>query len=456
MSDLKPSILIVDDETSIRESFSLILQDEYNVLTASSGEAGLKKIVDTKIDLVFLDIRMPGMDGMETLRLIKSIDDAIEVVMVTAVNDVQKAAESVHYGANNYIVKPFDVAQIMAIAKALVGKKYLKQETNLMVKDAIKQPALPVMSGHSKVISGLLEQLDAVAKKDSPVILVGENGTEKPSIAVQIHAKSGRKPYPLKQIEIPSGVKESLLYKELFGEGKGSFIYELGKGIGLIEKASGGTVLINGIENIPAAVQEKLVEAIEKKQIKRQGSLENFSVNVRFILSTTKDPGTLAENGVIDQRLLDLAGNSVVNIPPLRTRKEDIPMITAALLEKYNSKYDKNIKEISPDSLEVLSNYDWPGNYHELKNLIKRLVSSETAESVKASSLPFDILANSSAVSYIEEGRLVSNEELSSQFEKEFILQVLKKFSFDVKNSSRVLNISPAILSAKIENIQIA
>ena len=449
MNKDRPFILIVDDEASIRESFSLILQDDYNIITASTGEAALKKAVDNKIDLVFLDIRMPGMDGMETLKMLKDIDESIEVIMVTAINDVQKAGEAIQIGADNYIVKPFDVDQIIAMAKALTGKKSLKYAAKQIRQKASKELSFPEFLGQSKYAQNIMPQIDNYAGTDTPLMIFGEPGTEKEAVAFLVHSKSRRKDSAFLTLNISKDDNEKDLFKKLFGIGKGTFVYDLGKGTGMLEEASGGTILINNIENAPQKIHEALIEMMDKKTIKRAGSSEGIQVNTRLIFSSSAEPRESEEPNIFDKV------SDSISISPLRDRREDIQDITTGLIEQYNESLNRNVKGISNDAQEVLNSYPWPANMAELANTIKRPFISGTKDNINTLDMSFDILMNSGAVSYIEEAELLSLNGLSAEFDKEFILKILKRTNFDTKLSAKILGINPAILTSKIETLEI-
>ncbi|MFA5104016.1 MAG: response regulator [Candidatus Margulisiibacteriota bacterium] len=452
MNSEKPCILIVDDEESIRESFSLILQDEYDLISVSTGEAALKKAVDHKIDLVFLDIRMPGMDGMETLTRLKKIDPSLEVVMVTAVNDVQKAGESVKIGANNYIVKPFDVPRILAMAKTLTRKKNLMRTAAGMRKSADGLPAFPELSGHSKTLQALIEKAVELAKTDLPLLIIGEPGTEKETAAFIMHSSGKRKDAGFGVLNLPKNGNEKELYKDLFGSGKGSFVYDLDKKAGLVERCAGGTVLINNIENASQQLLADISEAIEKKGAKRYGSSQDIALNVRFIFSSSEE---LASSENPEHNIPGNLINDSLLIPPLRSRREDIQDICLELLAHLNKELGKRVKEITPDTQEILNSYPWPGNFEELKNILKKTVAASDNEILSTKDLPFCILMWSPAFSYIEEASGFSLDSLTSVFEKEFLLNILRKSNFEIQTATKVLNINKNILLSKIEALQI-
>lgn len=442
MNLIKPTILIVDDETSIREAFLMVLQGEYNVLVAASGEAALKRIVDEKVDLVFLDIRMPGMDGIETLKRIKSLDDTIEVVMVTAVNDVQKARYSIELGANNYIVKPFDVDQILETAKRLSHKKILQEDLRCARERAKKELIGTELIGSSKAVKSAQKMIASFSQKDNSVLIVGENGSEKDIIANLLHRNSSRIQMPYKSIDL-SNSHNDILSQILFGEGKGDSVSELEKKGGLLEDCGGGTLVINHIENASQENQELFCELLTKKELRRVGSMSSIAIDVRIIFTSTKDIKVLADEGSFNKKLFNLFNHSIIAIPPLRERPEDIIQISNSLVEYFNSLYDKNIQELSPDIHRIFLEYSWPGNFTELSGILESIFLSGTVESIGIKDLPFFILMNSS------ERRSINSSELEENFEKKFIQAILERSNQDLQSASHLLDISPTYLACR-------
>lgn len=453
MNEKKPAILIVDDEPAIRESFSLILQDDYNVFTVSSGEAALKKVIDTKIDLIFLDIRMPGIDGMETLKRIKDIDRSIEVIMVTAVNDVQSAGESVAIGANNYIVKPFDVPQIISMAKAVIGKRSLRHTTKNIRERSKKQPLYPEMEGYSAVIQAVKNQTEDFSKTDIPVFISAKTGFKPETVAYLIHSKSLRKDGPFCSYNIPQKISAKRLDSILFGEGKGSFTSELSITKGVIENALNGTLLLMNIENAPKPVQEKICDLIKNKEIKRSGSRDIIHSDLRLIFSSSKSLSLLSESEMLVQDLVEHLQRALIEVPTVNERAEDIPYITSSLIEKFNEKHGKNTKEISKEALEIFEHHGWQGDFCELSDTIEMLMVSGNLESIKVQDLPVQFLISSA----VNAGQnCFSSEKLYTLFEKAFISHVLKKTGFSLSRTAKTLNINRNILSSKMESLEIS
>jgi two-component system response regulator AtoC len=434
MKEARPSILVVDDESSIRESFSMILSGDYNVSLAASGEAALKKAADEKIDIVFLDIRMPGMDGIETLKKLKNMNSLMEVVMVTAVNDVTQASQAMLLGANNYIVKPFDVDQIVNMTKAILKKKTNKEEFK-MAGARTKALFTEEMAGSSIIINKINRLILDLAESTEPVMIVGDNGTEKETAAELIHSKSQRKACPLKIVDISLNQHPEKLYADLFGSSKGSFAGGLFRKTGLFEEASGGSVMINNIQNASPEVQTNIASIISRGQALRQGGATTSTVDVRIFLSSDRSPKTLFENGSLIKELDIFAPDRIINLPPLSQRMSDVPSII------------NRHKEISQDALQVLLNCPWPGNYAQLNNIIENAAIKISDTPLSLQDLPLDILLNSE--------RSLSYEALGSRFEKAFIFRVLKRTDFDLNSAAQMLGITKNSLSSKIETLEI-
>lgn len=409
---LMNKILIVDDELSIRESFSLILEGKYKLFLAASGEAALKITVDQKIDLVYLDIRMPGLNGLETLKRIKEIDPSVEVIMVTAVNDVQKASEAVKLGAKDYIVKPFDVDVILKMAETVLRRKSLVREG----KEA--QKTTPQLIGQSEKIIEITKIIEKIASKDLRVLILGEPGTEKEIVAELIHTGSPRAASPFRVYDLSAQLSPSEIRTNLFGMGKGSTTIELEKISGLFEEARGGTVFLNHIEYLPP-------------------DLTAFqTVEARLIAGSN-----LAEFPEKSRESFDFFSEVLITLPPLRERTSDLPLLIKYYLDKFSEKYGKEGMEISPEAEELFSNYAWPGNTEELESLLERLVITAPDAKINTADLPFDLLLKSPGA---------PGSDYLSAFEKDYIQKVFDSTGRDQEKTSALLGIGPALLESKI------
>ncbi len=432
MADVKPVILVVDDESSIRESFLLILGKEFKVVTAASGEAALKRIIDEKVDLVYLDIRMPGMNGIETLKRIKEIDGSIEVIMVTAVNDVGSAAASVKLGAKDYVVKPFDVADILNRTRSMVIKAQTK---------SIKPPGKGELIGSGRQILNIKKTVDQLSQKDSSILIVGEAGLEAEQIASIISGESEKQ---LKTLNASPDLKSSFL----FGREKGSFTQEFGKEAGILEEADGGILFIRNIELIPKDAQARLGQALSKKEFSRDGSTAAIHADVRVIAETSANLAELAKEGSFDGELYDAINGTVIELPPLRMRESDIPILINHYIDEFSGKYDRKIK-VSPEALEILAGYSWPGNLAEMSNTIESVILSIDKDELTPDDLPLDILIKSPAG-----GRPYTTlESIEGMFEKAHILSVYRKSGESKEKASAMLGIQQKTLESKLESI---
>jgi DNA-binding NtrC family response regulator len=434
MADVKPVILIVDDELSIRESFNLILGKEFKVVPAASGEAALKRIIDEKVDLVYLDIRMPGMNGIETLKRIKEIDNSVEVIMVTAVNDVGSAGSAIKLGAKDYVVKPFDVQDILNRTRSIVIKAQTK---------SIKPFGKEELIGNCRQILNIKKAVEQLSRKDSSVLIVGEKGLEAEQIASIISSESER---PLKRLNVSVDFKNSVL----FGSEKGSFTDEFGKEAGMLEEAGGGILFIRNIELLPKEAQAMLAQAMTKKEYSREGSPATSPVDARIIAETSANLKELVKEGKFDKELYNAVCESVIELPPLRMRESDIPALINHYLEKFCDLYDRKIKAPA-EVMDILASYSWPGNLAELSNTMETIVLTLDKEELLPDDLPLDILIKSPSG-----GRPYTTlENIEGRFEKAHIIDVYKKTGESKEKASAMLGIQQKTLESKLESINL-
>ncbi|OGB89642.1 hypothetical protein A2625_05870 [candidate division WOR-1 bacterium RIFCSPHIGHO2_01_FULL_53_15] len=405
-------ILIVDDELSIRESFSLILGEKYRLLLAASGEAALKYAAGEKIDLAYLDIRMPGLDGLETLNRLKEIDPAIEAVMITAVNDVSKASEAIKYGARDYIIKPFDVNAILKLTDSILRKKSLEQEGENIRKETGKGAARLV--GQSEKIEMIRKTVSKIASKNLRVLILGEPGTEKDAVAELIH-ENGRAEFPLLTLNLSPTMSQTGIRTALFGKSSGGTTADLQKKTGLIESARGGTLFLNNVEYLPAGLLAAPAEA-------------------RLIAGSSAN---LAESS---KENYEYFSEVLLGIPPLRERLSDLPLLTKRYLELFGEQYAREV-ELGPEIEEIFSNYDWPGNTAQLKSLMKRLVINAGSGKITPADLPVDLLLKAPGA---------PGADYFSNFEREYCRRILEESGGDKERAAAVLEINQALLESKL------
>ena len=446
MNNRKPTILVVDDELSIRESFSLILEERYKVLVAASGEACLKKLVDEAVDIVYLDIRMPGMDGIETLNRAKKIDPDATVIMVTAVNDVQKAGEAIKLGAEDYVVKPFDVEKILAMTAKVVQKKILSTESR-EAQGAVSQKGLQLIGGsrHMEEIRRLISRLSG---SNENVVISGERGSEFELVARLIHFGGRRGIGPFIAINAAGGSARALRAR-LFGSGRGDFAETLEKEKGSLERAAGGTLFIENLDDMPKKLQGALAEAMGQKKIRREGSDAEIPVSARLICSVSGSAKSL------EKGLYEAACRVLIEIPPLRSRSSDIPELVEHFIEKYKFTYDNSIESFTKESMDVLMGYPFPGNVDELDGIVEEMVLTSKSGEITLERLPLNVLANSRALMGDQGAGKTSFDSSYDRLEAKYIGLALDSAGGNVAAAAESLGIRERALSAKIERHKI-
>jgi DNA-binding NtrC family response regulator len=444
-----PVVLVVDDEPSVLETFETILEGKFEVLTARSGKEALDKIAQESINLVFLDIKMPDMDGMQVLRKIKEYDENLSVIMATVTDSARKAVEAMQLGACNYITKPFDVNEVIALAQKAIEQDKLLREV-VYLRSQREEIRFENIVGKSKKIREIFGIIEKVLKTDATVFISGESGTGKELIARAIHFNSPRKQKPFIPINC-AGIPENLLESELFGHEKGAFTDATNQRLGMFELANEGTLFLDEISGLRLDVQANLLRALEEKEIRRLGGTKIIRVDVRIISATNIDLKQAVQEGKFRQDLYYRLNVVPIYLAPLRERKEDIPLLVDYFLQKYNQVFRKKIEGLTKESLGYLINYDWPGNVRELKNVIERLVALKDEGVITPKDLPFDIFIKSSLVkSFPAEGGL---KEASKDFQKEYIEAVLERVGGNQVKAAKILGIHRNALFNKMKSL---
>ncbi|MEP0987320.1 sigma-54 dependent transcriptional regulator [Ekhidna sp.] len=370
-------ILVVDDEKSIRDALADILTEEkYEVLTAEDGEDGWNKLQAEKIDLVLCDIKMPKMDGMELLG--KVSDDGLDVpfVMISAHGTIDTAVDATKKGAYDFIQKPPDLNRILLTVRHALENSQLSTETKVLRKKVSKGYEI---IGESKSIQEVKSTIEKVAPTDARVLIHGENGTGKELVARWLHEKSSRSKAPLIEVNC-AAIPSELIESELFGHEKGSFTSAHKQRIGKFEQAHGGTLFLDEIGDMSQSAQAKVLRALQDKKITRVGGDKSISVDVRVLAATNKNLKKEIEEGNFREDLYHRLSVMVINVPPLRERKEDIKLLIDHFLDQVASEYGTAKKSIDDNAINQLEKYDWTGNIRELRNVTERLVimSQET------------------------------------------------------------------------------
>ena len=384
---IKDKILVADDEQSMREFLDIMLKKEgYKVSLASNGEEVAKLVENDLFDLVLLDIRMPKLDGISALRKIKANAPETIVIMITAYASADTAIKAMKEGAYDYITKPFKVEEIKLIIKNALEKKNLQKE-NVLLKQAVRDRFhFGNIIGQSPKMVVLYDLLEKVSPTKTNILVTGESGTGKELVAKAIHYNSPRKEKPFVTLNC-GAIPESLIESELFGHMKGAFTDAIATKKGLFEVADEGTIFLDEVSELPLLMQVKLLRVLQDKEFKRVGGTEDIRVDVRIIAATNKE----LEEAVKEKRFRDdlfYRLNVIqIKLPPLRDRREDIQTLADHFLKKYSQELNKNILNISPEALQILLNYEYPGNVRELQNIIERAVALESSPDLTAHNL---------------------------------------------------------------------
>ena len=372
MKKHNPRVLIVDDDENIRVILSnLVRKEGFEVLVAEQGEKALKMMLSDSPDLLITDIRMPGMDGMEVLRQAKDLDRELPVVLITGHADVQGAVKAFKAGAHDYIVKPFDNNDVLRVIHRALTERGLKIKVKELSSRLQENANLREIMGPSDSIARLISEVDRVAASDFSVVILGETGSGKEVIAKAIHQASPRSKDPFIPVDC-GAIPETLLESELFGHEKGAFTDAAVQKAGKFDIAQGGTLFLDEISNMPLGSQAKLLRVLQEKKVYRVGGTKPLSVNVRLLVASNQDLLESALSGSFRQDLFYRLNEFTITIPPLRERKEDIPYLAKRFLDQANIELAKEIKGFSESALNILFNYNWPGNVRQLRSIIRR------------------------------------------------------------------------------------
>ncbi len=381
-------ILIIDDEKNIGEVIKLLFEKEnYEVEIVQTGEEGIDKIKNDFFDVIISDIKLPDTSGMKILKMVKEIHPEIPIIMITAYASTSTAIEAMKLGAEDYIIKPFDIEELRIIVKKAYEKKKLEIENKKLQRLIEERYSFENIIGKSKQMREIFLLIDKIAPIDSTVLITGESGTGKDLIAKAIHFRSLRKEGPFVAINCAS-IPENLLESELFGYKRGAFTGAVTSKAGLFQEANKGTLFLDEIGELPQGLQAKLLRVIQDKKIRPLGGTQERTIDVRIIAATNHDLEKMVEKGNFREDLFYRLNVINIDIPPLRKRKEDIPILINYFIEKMNKKLGKNIKGASSELLEVFFIYDWPGNVRELENIVERLMILEEGEKLSKKHLP--------------------------------------------------------------------
>ena len=445
-------ILIVDDEESFRHMLSVILIKEgYEVDTSSNGEEGLQKASASPFDQILCDIRMPRMDGLVFLREIKKTGPETTVIMMSAYGTVDTAIEAMKLGAYDYISKPFKPDEIILTLRKSEEREQLRRENQLLRKEVGKEYSFENIVSKNEKMQKMFDVIKKVSQYKSTVLITGESGTGKELVARALHYNSDRSQSPFVAVNC-GAIPENLLESELFGHAKGAFTDAIRTKKGLFEEADGGTLFLDEIGELPGQLQVKLLRVLQEGEIRRIGESKPIQIDVRIVAATVKDLSKEVNEGHFREDLFYRLNVLPIHIPPLRERKEDIPLLIQHFIGKYNQTMNKNVADVDHNALDTLMNYKWYGNVRELENTIERAIVLSEKNNIGLENLPIEIQ------NFKEEVQLevLSEEEYSikkasKSLEVNLIKKALRRTKGNHTHAARLLEISHRALLYKIK-----
>jgi two-component system response regulator AtoC len=449
-------ILVVDDEENFRHLLSVILKKErYDVETASNGEEGLNKMTLFTFDQILCDIRMPQMDGMEFLKETQKKGIDATIIMMSAYGTMDTAIEAMKLGAYDYISKPFKPDEVILTLKKAEERERLRRENELLRKEVQKEYSFKNIISKNEKMRSIFEVINKVAPYKSTILITGESGTGKELIAKALHYSSERSQSPFIPVNC-GAIPENLLESELFGHVKGAFTDAIRTKKGLFEEADGGTLFLDEIGELPSQLQVKLLRVLQDGEIRRVGESKSIQIDVRIITATAKDLTKEVSEGRFREDLFYRLNVLPITIPPLRERKEDIPLLVTHFINKYSQSMDKNVAGITPKALDTLINYKWYGNVRELENTIERAIVLTEGENIEFENLPIEI---QSFQDQMQPAPLAEEEysikKASKFLEMNLIKKALKKTKGNHTHAAKLLEISHRALLYKIKEYQI-
>ncbi len=452
----KATIHIIDDEPIIHEVLGDLLTSEgYAVVNSSNGEEALEKHSSQSFELILLDLLMPGLDGIEVLKRLKKINPQSIIVIITAYASVESAISAMKMGAFDYIQKPFKHDELLLTVERAIEHKKL-QEENVRLKDELKKKfSFENIIGKSEVMQNVFELIKAAAPTRSTILLQGESGTGKELVARAIHQNSDRSSFPF--VTVNSGsLPPDLLESHLFGHVKGAFTGAVSLKKGLFEAAESGTIFFDEISSLNQETQSKLLRVMQEREFMRLGGTTIIKVDVRVVAATNAELEELVRQQRFRQDLFYRLNVIKIELPPLRDRKEDIPLLVNHFLNIYEKENKKEIEGISEDVMEILDNYDWPGNIRELENLIERaVVLTKTNHITRENLPPFVVAPKREREAATPESEDLNLKEGLQSFQKKAIISALKQSKGVQKKAASLLGVKPTTLNEMMKRLNI-
>ena len=458
MSGKKPfrsKILVVDDEEGARDALQAILEDDFDVTTTASGTEALDLCHRTHFDLILLDVSMPEIDGIETLKRLKVLSERTDVVMISASDRAQMAVQSIKLGAYDYITKPFELDDILSAVERVLEKQTLERQVDYLRSEMAHQLGGYQILTQDPAMLGILDLIDKVATTTSSVLITGESGTGKELVARSLHLGSERRKESFVAINC-AAIPSELMESELFGHERGAFTGAHSRSVGKFEYANGGTLFLDEISALRLELQAKLLRVIQEKEFQRLGSNRSIKVDVRIVAATNTNLEDIIQKGTFRRDLFFRLNVIPIRLPSLRERRGDVRPLAQHFLKRFNLQLRRQIPGFTSQAVEVLERYPWPGNVRELENLVERLVVlGRDNEPISHEDLPLEILLDSPMAQQAfvpeKDGLLKARDS----FERQFILKALKRAQWNQSEAARILGIHRNTLIQKMKALDL-
>ena len=446
---LRSTVLVVDDDPGVRESYRLILEDEYEVIEAASGQGALDIVRASQVDVVLLDIRLPEMDGIEVLERIKQTDEQVEVILVTAVKTVKTAVAAMKLGAFDYVTKPFEEEELLATLRRALQKRSLEHEVAYLRTELARRTGLDDIVGQHPEMQKLFRTISQVAGMTSTVLISGESGTGKELVARAIHRMGPRRDKPFVAVN-PAAISDTLVESELFGHEKGAFTGAYQRKPGRFELAQAGTLFLDEIASLKPEMQAKLLRVLQEREFERVGGTRTIRLDVRIVAASNVDLRQAVDRGAFRADLYYRLNVVPLAVPPLRERATDVPLLVDHFVQRYNRELGKRIERLTPEALAALREYQWPGNVRELQNIIERSVALVESGTIGLNDLPTDLLLPDHRAR-VRQGENLPLRTATDEFERQIVMRVLERVQWNRSEASRILGIHRNSLKMKLK-----
>ena len=452
MGATSKTVLICDDDQGMRDTIEAILKRDYRVMAVSSGEAALTLMKQEDVDLILLDVRLPGISGFDVLRIVKENYGLVECIMISAINEVETAVQAMKHGAYHYITKNFEYDELRSLVRNACERQDLNRQVITLSAQVTEQREREFHIGPSKQIRDIVDLVQKVAKLSATVLILGESGTGKELLARVLHRESGRSEAPFIAVNL-SAIPHELVESTLFGHERGAFTGAHKQQLGKFELAAGGTLFLDEIGDLRVDLQAKLLRAIQEGEIERVGGAKPIRTDFRLVVATNVDLEKAVKDGRFREDLYYRVNVIPIRMPPLRERIDDLPELARLFVERYKTKFKKPVRGVADSALRILASYWWPGNIRELENLIERLVAVSDREWITDDDLPLEY-----HFAKLDSGPTTGEalfQEACDTFERNFVLRALEKCDWNVTATARYLGIPLSTLKHKMARLDL-